>query len=1236
MRIMRKFLVLLIVLFSITHSVSFERPWTDQFWLNTNPNIYGAGGVLGQATMGWWWNTDGFEKSLNTLNLNHVSELPIADGETNSRVGDAIRHRNQFFYILSICRIPKVIAQQQACIGYDNEWRYTVDSSLSALEASEAIAQSTITGGKTAYQQLVFTGLCDRAYTHSGNEYCSSTKLLIDQLNESSISGLPVFIKNNDANLSIGLLKPLPDMSAYSTSMSYIWGENGTIASYGGISKKLTESKAEAESEFKSLHANSISTQKEVEVKITNLDNQRLNLITVAPKSFHAGDFNTVSSDLATAKDKKTELAAAIVQADLSYAGTTIEGYLGKSVTSMADINKNYDALSSRLDQLLKNAQVAVDDQRTEAQEEIDLTAKEISSSKPNSESSKFYSEAIADLKKGDQETLIGYQFRYYYQAAAEARAARNPNGGTELTNTVSLAEFKRLIDNAKRDEINVVAEDATYYALEANLKSAVQSTLTDSIATIIDKARIKYDDDLLSTRARIMDKLGAGGPALSDLYTEMANAEKGVFLKSGAIDYPNAIGKLKTLSSNYVKIEDEANLAIDSVIANQMSVNTKVLTGLVALDQPTELTVDVILQNPREYSANKVTVPITLDKLVVFDYSNILQGAEGISQLRSSGKGLTLIIDHVAPFEQRRVIISKKEVISHTDKTATSAYGVGNSLARVQQNITFNLDYDIARLEAPVNGEISVDGRAYPNSIGPLKEGKHTLSSSYKITDAYTETAGNVQVYTIGTTSSLDYDITITPRIDLDYVDIFADVENGSSVSDFHLTSLTWEAIKNEKKVTDSKYSARVFGLTKDHATIIRVSYKIKNTPAFVQNEIDQLKAANPQPDPLSHITAAQTALDTGNAQEALREVEIARTLMQNEGKKNAALENKYSALRSYVVGEIGSLDGALSSANTSGTIIDQFSARKSVLEKTLSSLEVLSLEEKVNTLSKIDQNWVSKQITAFKKDGHKEYVDLSETYYLLDKVIPKEFSEFDSDYNRLDASNDPKDAVALQVALNSVRAFVAAQKVLHGDDPATKKTALNQLTSDANSISAAYSAQLSRAKGTPFESMFVVNPKTVDTQINDANAALSKDSNIFWAKMSVLNKSARQMADTLAVLKKESETKLVLFEKMIAEGNFDEQKKAALGAKLTEMKSLVSAGDYVNALRSASLISDELAPNQKKDNNMLLLGLAGIAVLAAAGVYLYQQQKEKKEEGKTFRKLGRVEGPTKEEKTK
>ncbi len=1260
---MGKTVLVLLILCFVASGAAFERPWNNYSWLAENQNIYY---VLGFEV---WLNTDGFHGGLQTLDykmledegdelsdkIEALSNLTSKEDYEHGRCKGSINFLNMsdpeaqtLLLMTGLGGIPGITISSalQAYAGsetvkhcfyeYPVAWKNAVAEMLEIVEWSEKKAEESVDDARDAYEKLKFSGVCGSGYVGPGSENCLVLEAAFigigspEGVYHESLMG----IYHDDFQSEIS--KQLPTFQLFYNEMVLIWGDNGTISKYEAHETEANDAMVRADIYYAELHDNATCRRKDVKNKVDDLENEELEKIISGLGSHELNTFGTIAGRLEDLEEKIEGAEVYYEYSKKEFYRITEQDYLKNAIEGMEYAYNIYYETEIGLDYLRSDADDVVEEQRRGAEEALE-DAKEYINEEPRStESVTYYQYAIGEFSEGENAKKLGEKFKHYYDAAAYARMCMDERSFQEEFDVGGkISEIEDLINRADEDGIETFTETEILGLLkkQSNIPGVI-GILGEIEEGIISKAKGMYGEELDERRGRVLSKIELAGSVAADLVTSMDNAERDI-VENGEINYPRAIGNLKNLLDDYIEIEEYVDFHIRNVLAGAMEKEGSVFISEVELDKEAILTLDVVLSNPTPYNGSNIEVPVHLGRPIQFLFSDITEGEEYVNSIRSeySGETLMVVLKEAQPYENYFISFEKNAVVAHIENAEKAAVGTGNGQAYIEDKIEFELDVGIDGLvleEEFYGGKI--DGL---DPDRPLEKGKHILTASYVLDDAYNESVGNITVSPLGINSRIEYCITFLPMVDLDSTIFFVETTEGVYTADIQLYSSGGQKISKLKEVTERTFGAEVYNLKAGQETDVFVSYIVYNVSDILEEEIALIENQyNLSDDVLDYIDDAKNALANAEYPNALEDIENAKKLIKEETKKKDKLTKKIEEKERKLSWELEELNEALYDAvseNMGESFVALLENRIDELGRIIEESEgEEDLEQRLLLLENVDMKWLEKTIKNFKKESLKTYADLKERLAESgDLSTPPKFLELEEKLRKLEAGGRIEYTLEVMRAVSAAEGYVLGKENEKEESDDALAARFEELKEETFDVLNSYLIESSAAKGTEYSSYFKITEKRVNEKVDDAEKALKKGKlQTAESKLSALNKTKEEMYNLLEQLKSESELKLKLAKNIYLANKEEmvEEKQDKIEDKTDTIEIMIAAGNYVNALRATSALIEEI---ESRDGgpNMILLSVTAIAILAAVVAYIIKQQREKpgKKELKTLKKISK-----------
>lgn len=1276
-------LFLLILSFcAFGYKTYIEHPWEDVWWKDNNPEIY-------EGTFEKWvWTPFKIDSSLYFLRLGNITTADLDPAESGlvanaknaranatamrkkcaeemdylERLPEVKEYRENYSMILAPVPIVWVatwvkiqfdasseeykhaVLMEQYCSEYGTHWESTMSISMDALASSMDKVDSEYLAIRASFDKANHSGICDSDYTGAGHTDCLDVKSALTVIEGNSTEGsYGTFnmVRKNLDGIRDEVKKSQPSMVNYSKTMNLIWQDEGVLDTLKELKKDSDTAFKDADGEYNSTLWDLEIRKKSVEDKIKKLDGkENIKLVTSAltiKGTVGASATGTIIDRFEKLEDIDENASKVFKSAKTAYTSTGTHGYLKNAIKNIKTANSSYTSLEIALPVLESDAKQVVTDEKAEAEKKIS-EAKSLVGSGATSEAVRYnLQEAEKHMSAGKNATDLGNKFKNFNLAAGFARTAISKQKNQSFNESIELkalkAELQQMINDAKKDGLSTDSQQKTLDSIKDEDYYWVKSELLKAENELVAMAKLEYGW-LEEKRAELLKKIKLVGGDADDQLTNMAKEERGFVSSSGKIDYRKGLGKLKGLADTYASVEKVVNGYMDDIVASSLMAEAEVFVDSVALDTPSNITIDILIINTDQYTAQNVKKNVKLPVSVDLMYTDIVNSSEFVgSVLMASSNSATLYLKEVKPFARQRIVFETTETIAHTTKVKRTAAGLGDGSASVEEQIDFKLDSAVNSLTVPERMEnVRIDG--WPAGRA-LSKGKHTLTARYRVEDAYNESIQNIKVSPVGLNSQVTYDVVIDPKIDLDSVAFF--VDPGAKMYNLNVFSLSGESVGKKKKISDNRYSYVVSGLTANDKASVRVSYILENTSSYVAQQLALFNSTNQSQTMSGLVSQAQASLSIGDTSTALKKIKEAQAQQKKESTEAAKTKKKVEKLKSDIKTEMDEINNALvKGKGLNSSFLAKLSARADELGRRLNESAGKSPSNAIKGLEAVDLRWKSKEVTAFRKDVFKQYNELKKKFADAGNTsTPREFLGLESDLNKLEVSGRLEYVMELISDLEKAKSLVKTQESASVSARAGQKSNFESLKSALGDRLDDYDSEAKAAKGTEFSSLFKYTKKEVEKKITDIEKIVdSGDPKLLDSKLKTLNSTGRNLAGTLSLLKNQSQNKLDLIEKLYnsSKGQMDDAAKGTIEQKISSMKRLMAAGQYVNSLRAGNKILEDINKTKKGgDSSLLILGVTALAILGVIAAYLFKQREEKKPEKKELKKLEKVEGTPK-----
>jgi len=1118
------------------------------------------------------------------------------------------------------------------CKTYYLLWSNSVSYAFNALTYSFVYADNKIEAqARPLWNRMKKSGICDDDYTWNIGSGCAEMGTAFSIIDRNITEG--TYGQYNIAKLAFLALKNSsrnypPELRNYSFIMKLLWqSENGTIPLFTKLIENGNAALATAENVYSNFISDANNNKGTVDAKYSEMVSKKISQIGRAVAfegEIKRESIGSIAERFATFESNKREAEGLLSNATIMHSRTSEDGYLKKATKSASDASQAYRRLAESASTLLNDAETVVNQQREETLTLLNQAKSIVEKDPTNTRARQSYEQAKTLFERGEAETVLGDKFVYYARAASYAWQALQQKGVVTNQSSELLLQVDDLIRRAEMDEINVATEKTLIEGLrEEAANRDVSTELQSIIASILNKARIKYDN-ILDFRKELLENISSSGDCGNDLMKNVENAEKGI-IRNNAIDYMNGIGRLKKLGGDYSEIAEELTACEKNIIANSLIVSKSISVESVKIDKPTHMRLLILVSNPTANSGEDINVRIPLEMAVPLLYSDIKEGKDEISNVVAENNDIVLTFKKIGPYWTRSLVFEKDSILAHTKNIERKATGLGEGRARVEESRRFELDVSGARIDLSsygYSGSATIDGGG--TSV-LLNKGEHTLAVSYIDDKAYTINKTDIEAVQIGLNTQLNYKISILPKMDIDNLPLTVETEY-NNISDMSISVLTGATLS--KKECERHCALELSGLKEGKEALIAVSYTILNTSAgdasapIIPDSKNCMEGIEKECDPLpasvnQMIAMINAANERGDYASAIEIKERLRSEIDQWRATQQSLANEYNSLRSVLLNEKSEIDSALHSVGgMNNSLIEKMRSRKAMVENALERAEAAtSLREAVGALKEAGTNWKESTINEFQAASLEEYNSFKKrTLEAGVTTIPQEFLDVEDKLNTLAATNNLGDAVKLASSLTAAENFVKSAEATNSEATERLRVSFFDMKEDISTLLKTYRGQQDEAKGTPWESMFMVDSEKIESTLDEIEEMFGKeDRRLIEKKIELLAKKKEKIAQILQQLKSESESLLESVRDSFAvkKDNLPGDVVSSVERGLKTMAESIANQKYISALKTGKIILDSLN-NYKSEGsgNLMLIGLALLAVIVAAGVYYYKRK--------------------------
>ncbi|MEM4366879.1 MAG: hypothetical protein QW035_01980 [Candidatus Anstonellales archaeon] len=1019
-------------------------------------------------------------------------------------------------------------------LAYPSYWKGTANSALDALDKSFQINDMEWGRVYSLYREMDYMGLCNADYLGPASAECKYSRQMLSALGHTDAGRAGSYSRafSHLNKLTQSFYSQKPDFSSYSLAMEELWGPNGSIIYAREIQSQSSSAIESAKDSLKSEEFSAESLSSQAKSSLKKLKDEKVGLI-ASPR-----EVSTVQQQSFLASMQSFEDAIQAGDSHMSYAkklqSEKPRGWLAESMQNLQEAKLLYSRVASESPALLADARSAVSSKRQDA---MSATAELYNMQLSLRQKERL--EALNSSLLSSESLPLGDQYLLYENIIKECKTINEEaKSGSIAVLSYKLSSLRELMEKAKKDGIPIQEEEQRLALLEemGPTEDGIQS-IQDSI---ILKASIKYAE-VPFLREQVLSYLSTG--AFPDLQAKVRQKERGLVYDSFSFEL--ALGSLHALEAFYIETLEEiegrkGEIALSSLILEHSS------RPIVAtLDSPSLVSAYIVATNPTDYYASGASASIPFPLQVI---SSDLQNVKTFSY--KSGT-LNLYFD-VAPHESKTIKVSKEAVLASTIKIETMAEGkYGNAYVDEERSIFLEIDCDA--LEIPLTDEGTIDGVPFYNSImaKPIKQGKHTLSFSYVVPNAYNVEYTSVSATPVSGGTYFSYTITLTPHMDLDVA--YLPIEYGANAEpiSYHEIETAASYVVIAKVHNGEQAKVRIFWTAENISSEIdslESQLSLLNLTESEQFQFDQIELMADSAEKAKLLLSLKKAVD--------------KRLLE-EAKKAAQLEQEQEALSSL----ISRYSSALSLANSLG-------------EKTLSptiSADLSALIEANRTGAKVDFSIEKRRIKEFKEALYNYYYSLKEKSYGCNSSL----SSADSLFSSLELSPSLETAVRISSILEATeRELSSCQPLPQPETPAAS------LLKEVESLISRYNNEFADAKELGLTSLLPYTTQGVESSYQKAKKAGEAE----------LQRFKELLSSVMERLEEKAESSASSLEK--------------LGIDSSRVRDHIKEGRYIKAIAAAQ----SLLSSRGKDNNLLIIGAVALVVLGAVA-FLYMKGSKEKE---------------------
>lgn len=1241
-----KKLILLLILITIGFSVTVERPWNYEKWEKENPSIINSMGL-------GLWNTWLFQYSLDQMNISEmeftgnekvdglVSKIKEAYSEAQLKndlcTMTQLTWPNKCLSLLNVLDIWNTMNGYLACFEYGEPWKETMNYAMDIVEESQEEVGSEINKLEKDYENLEESGVCEEDYPREVG-VCTRAESALENYNGEFVYGEEsVFYEVWDSFKNLSHISSyMPEMRPFTVYVGSVWGEQGVLVQSEEIREEIDEALAQETEYIEGIIEESKDSLGEREAEFKLLEKQKLEkIISGAEMDEYLGEeiisikeeFESIEIELEESKELVEEATRIYKQEE--------EDYLKESLILASGSVGSLEELGIRMQVVEEEATGIVESKEKKTSKEISEFEKESKGIILSTETEELYKIAKEYYTDGNEEEILGEKYDYYYNSMkyitlAEA-SFKKEEGETELEFLTLVEEVEKILKGAKQDGLEVEYEQVEFEYLKKHQSLEFYDELEGLKESIIEKSRIRFGY-LEGAIGNIEETAQIAGGELDYLLLDFYKSKNEIFGYDG-IEYEKGIGKLKNFETEYFEIKGKIEGMLEKIMEKKVESKIETSVGVGYIDQESIVRDEIIVNNKANYNFEELDVELALLFERIIYLENIIYGEKNIEDILVNGKKLKLYLKDILQGREYYFIIEKNEEVVRTTDFEKKSKGNVDGSAEIEEKYTIFSDYELGSLVVPeclgrVNS-VELDGKEIESGTieKNIKSGKHIIENKCILEEAFEYNKTNVIVSSIGTKNQVSYDIIITPKIDLDSTMLLIEDGLGEGVEELKVVSYTSENIKNKQFFKNGEYSFEIEGLEEGINAIVKVSYLVDNSSAYLEGEIlkiEKLELNEYETGLLSEVKEKKNENKINEAISVLKELENNIESKQNSEYK---LQKKHDELVESISGEWKEIGGVLSELQEmNDSFVYKLESRYEELGEILD--ENKSISEKISELEGVDQKWLEKESKNFVKDTYKKYNKIKGEF--IENGIEgyeTQFKDFEELLVEFEVKKDLEKVREILEELDLLENSFEQESIEVGGVYSTYKEKYDSVVSGIKNKLEKYSKQQTQAKGTSYEYLFNYSKSGVNSEISSIGKLIDGRKTVGEIESGIeeLNKIKENIEETLDYLEKESKRRVGNLEIYIEE--IPKEKQEEISKSIEELQQLVSEGEYLAALKGSETVIEEISGSKKNEDNLLLIGIVALVVMSLVGVVLLRERISiKKIENKEKKKLKRV----------
>ncbi len=1229
------FLLFLSILFS-----SIQKPWDYAYWANENGNII----IFGPFEI---WNTNGMHSSLESLELEKIAVKNEQIIKLKENYSLAVQSKIECDYIgerafsLEMITNPLFIISDLSyhqisqktitkCLNYPLYWRSVMGLATDYIFNMEKELESGCILASNAYFELEFSGTCSYSPSMCEDLYAinSNCKKIHYQSDYEDIYFLLKYIDKTNSEIK----KPVPDMGGFSNFSNFLDLE--ILDKISAESKEASNILDLMENEYYLLQNTAQSNKKKVLEKCNNLEKQKISLIFGGSQidGYISNEISDFSEEFEDIQDERSILDLDFDLASITFRSKT-RNYLKISIEGLEDVNSRYKIILEKAQMLEDNAIELSNLKREEAKKAINNFEKDHNLDFLDSVSQSYLKDAKENFQKGEDAITYGEKYSYYRNAVSFINAINEngKDGELELLFFSKLSVLKELIENSKKDEIDVSYEQTVASYLEKYPNEKMIFEIESLSQRIIEKLKLRYGY-LEEKRRVIKEKALLIQNENGYLFSFLNEKETGIFEKD-KINYMLSAGRLKSLESAYFEIEEELNYEIEKTLPNNLIKEMRTFVSNCTFAEKCNVIIEIMAQNPYAIQLKKTEIQFSLPLEMMLYKNDIIYGQEKIEEIAVENSKLTIFLKEINASSYAYIIINKNETIAQIKKFTFNSIGNTDKTASFSYNFDIVLFIDTENMQLPnYSGglkSVKLDGidiNTNNGFINEIKKGNHNLQIESFSNDAYSIEKTQIQLSNIGLNKKIAYTLEITANEQLSTTPIILYDGISAKISSLNIFSSSGHQIKNKKAGEFGEIYFDISDIKKDEKAKIKVEYLILDPTGYIDEEIEKLELNDLSQKDLNLIEEIKEEAQKNNTDLAIKKIKELEAQIETEKNEEYKLSLNFNDEKLRIENEISVLEGLLKNIDENDSLFQRFYARKAFLESILSKNPSPS-QASLDALLETDDSWLEKEAKQSVKDLYSHYNLIKKDLISLGLYDSSKDSiaEIENMLNTMEVQKDLEYYSLISRKIGILEDLIKSENEILTKDLSEKKKELVQLIDSIEEPLLVYELQFDDSKESEFEYLFSSTPKEIRARIEEFSKQIDKYSKKdLELKITSLSADLENINSINDYLKRESQARLSdIF--LVCQSENKDVNICSKTDYISNAKSMIDEKRYAKAIIIInSIFSNE---TEKKDDNVILLGITLVLIVSLL-VYLLKDHIKfpqfKKQEQKKLPKHG------------